>query len=243
MFLTIDKPGLPGYLVRVLTALWLFAAALPADAGTLHGRLTGGAGDLSELVVSLEEGPSLPPVEATAADRNMYQRRKQFSPKVTAVRAGTPLRFENQDDVFHNVFSLDKRNPFDLGLYKGSTRFADDKRTPADGGEPAVTFSTAGAYPVFCNIHPDMTGTVFVLDHGYFARAGKDGAFELPVPDSGVVTLLVQGPSLAKPVRQSVTLPVEGIVEVGVRGKRFALTKPHSRKDGSQYGGAYGGRE
>lgn len=226
----------------MLLALWLFTAALPADAGTLRGRLTGSAGDYSELVVSIEEGPGLPDVEAAGGDRSMNQLRRQFSPRVSAVRAGKPLLFENLDDVFHNVFSLDKRNPFDLGLYRGKKRFAEDRRTPAEGAEPTVAFSSAGAYPVFCNIHPDMSGTVYAFDHGYFARADKDGLFELPAPDSGKVTLVVEGPALAKPVRLAVELPRDERVKIALRGKRFRLKAPHSRKDGTEYGGAYGNR-
>ncbi|MBI4346135.1 MAG: hypothetical protein HY553_04730 [Elusimicrobia bacterium] len=219
----------------------LAGLATASEAGTLRGRLTGATKGLDELVVSLAEGATLPPAPFKG-DGAMNQLRKRFSPAVVAVATGAAVRFENLDDVFHNVFSLDKRNPFDLGLYKGERRFAEDRRTPAKGAEPAVSFSAAGAYPVFCNIHPDMAGTVYAFDHGYFARADRDGLFELPAPDSGKVTLVVEGPALPQPVRVSVELPRDERLEVPIKPKRLRLNQPHSRKDGSEYGGAYGSR-
>lgn len=212
-----------------------------ADAGTLRGRLTGATKGLDELVVSLAEGPSLHLRGEGGGDPAMNQLNKRFSPAVIAVAAGVPVRFENLDDVFHNVFSLDKRNPFDLGLYKGKRRFSEDRRTPVEGAEPSVVFSSAGAYPVFCNIHPDMAGTVYAFNHPYFTRADRDGLFSLPAPESGTVTLVVEGPALAEPVRLKVRLPTEERLEVPIKPKRLRLSKPHSRKDGSEYGG-YGSR-
>lgn len=217
----------------------LASAALGAE---LRGRVAAsGVRGLEELVVELVEGAGLPAL-APGARASMNQVRRQFSPRVVAVRAGDSVRFDNLDDVFHNVFSLDRRNPFDLGLYKGKKRFAEDRRAPDEAGEPAVRFSAAGVYPVFCNIHPDMSGLVYVFDHGYFARVDKDGLFLLPVPESGRVTLRVAGAPLAAPVERAVALPHEGVLEVPVKLKRLRLDAPHSRKDGSEYGGAYGGR-
>lgn len=213
-----------------------------ARAGELRGRVlpSGGPG-VGELVVELVEGPALAAL-STAGVQAMSQVRRQFAPRVVAVRAGEPVRFDNLDDVFHNVFSLDKRNPFDLGLYKGKRRFAEDRRTPEDAGEPLVRFKAAGVYPVFCNIHPDMSGLVYVFEHGYFARVDAEGLFVLPAPESGRVTLKVHGAPLSAPVQRVVELPSAGPLEVAVKLKRMRLQAPHARKDGSDYGGAYGGR-
>lgn len=221
---------------------FLLGLASQALGAELRGRVVSAGGrGLDELVVELVEGGGLAALPA-GPQPAMNQVRRRFSPRVVAVRAGEPVRFENLDDVFHNVFSLDKRNPFDLGLYKGRRRFAEDRRTPEEAGEPAVRFAAAGVYPVFCNIHPDMAGLVYVFDHGYFARVDKDGLFVLPVPESGKVTLRVAGAALASPAERAVTLPHDGVAEVAVKLKRLRLDAPHSRKDGSDYGGSYGSR-
>lgn len=226
---------------RLFLAIFAVVAA-HAEAGELRGRVVAsGGGGVSELVVELVEGPTLPAL-STGGVQAMSQVRRQFAPRVVAVRAGEPVRFDNLDDVFHNVFSLDKRNPFDLGLYKGKRRFAEDKRTPEDVGEPLVRFSAAGVYPVFCNIHPDMSGLVYVFDHGYFARVDAEGVFALPAPETGKVTLKVHGAPLSGPFERVVELPSSGALELAVKLKRMRLQAPHARKDGSDYGGAYGGR-
>ena len=172
----------------------------------------------------------------------MNQVRRDFSPRVLAVRRGEVVRFENLDSVFHNVFSLDKRNPFDLGLYKGLKRFAEDGRTVlGDGSAPAQKFAAEGKFLVFCNIHPDMVGVIHVIPHGYFAQADKDGLFDLPAPATGTVTLLADGPRLSQPASLAVDLgSAPALLEFPLRLKRLTVKPPHSRKDGRDYGG-YGG--
>jgi hypothetical protein len=75
--------------------------------------------------------------------------------------------FPNHDPFFHNVFSLFEGKRFDLGLYEaGSTR--------------TVLFDRAGICYTFCNIHPQMSAVVIVVDTPYFAVSDARGEIAIP---------------------------------------------------------------
>lgn len=93
----------------------------------------------------------------------VVQQGKRFQPHVLAVPVGSFVDFPNMDPIFHNVFSLFDGKRFDLGLYEaGTTR--------------GVTFSRAGVCYVFCNIHPEMSAVVVVVDSPYFTTSTATGA-------------------------------------------------------------------
>jgi len=97
------------------------------------------------------------------------QKNKTFQPRVLAVPVGSAVDFPNNDGIFHNVFSLSGPQPFDLGLYRaGETRVR--------------TFTAAGTYRVFCNIHPQMTAIIVVAPGAFTALAAPDGRFTLDLP-------------------------------------------------------------
>lgn len=97
----------------------------------------------------------------------LVQKNKQFTPHVTAVEVGSVVDFPNHDPFFHNVFSLFNGKRFDLGLYEaGSTR--------------SVHFDRAGICYIFCNIHPQMSAIVVVVDTPYFAVTNKLGDVAIP---------------------------------------------------------------
>ena len=122
--------------------------------------------DFSGVVVSLQplNGASPPPA---AARVTMLQKEKRFQPHVLAIRAGTVVDFPNLDPIFHNAFSNYSGQIFDIGLYKpGSSR--------------AVTFSKPGIVRVFCNIHPNMSAVIAVMESPWFSVTGHDGSFRIP---------------------------------------------------------------
>jgi plastocyanin len=99
----------------------------------------------------------------------LVQKNKAFQPHILAVSIGSTVSFPNDDPIFHNVFSLSAPQPFDLGLYRsGETR--------------TRTFSNAGTYRVFCNIHPQMSALVVVVSTPHITTAGADGRFTLTLP-------------------------------------------------------------
>lgn len=227
--------------MRTLAALAAVAlCAVPARAEGLRGRLIPARpADLEGTVVWVEEGAGLPPLPSSPATRAMSQINKRFSPRALAVRAGDRVDFENLDNVFHNVFSLDKEGRFDLGLFKGKRHFAADLKTELkDPGSTIQPFPKSGRFHVFCNIHPDMEGAVFVFSHGYFAQSDREGLFALPPLPPGSYTVGVDGPLLPKPIRTPVRVDAGTVLlEVPLAAARRAAppVAEHPRKDGTPY--------
>ncbi len=91
-------------------------------------------------------------------------REKTFEPHVAVVPLNSPVSFPNHDDIMHNVFSLSKGNRFDLGLYK-------------NGAKKDFSFATPGLVRIYCNIHPQMSAFLQVMENPYFAWATPDGGF------------------------------------------------------------------
>lgn len=150
----------------------LLAAVGQAAAAGVTGTVTvvdasGPRASAAGVVVWLEGGPSAPGRPAGAGGPyQMRSQNKQFTPRVLAVPVGTEVDFPNADPIFHNVFSVSKTKPFDLGLYKS-------------GKSSAVTFDAAGLVRVYCNIHPTMVGFIHVFAVPHFALVGDDGRFQL----------------------------------------------------------------
>lgn len=103
---------------------------------------------------------------------------RQFSPAVLPLVRGTTVDFFNDDSIFHNVFSLSIPRTFDLGIYP-------------EGTSKLVTFPESGLVKLYCNIHPQMTSTILVLNNDLFASTGPDGRFRIENVPGGKITLRV----------------------------------------------------
>jgi len=96
----------------------------------------------------------------------MLQEHKHFQPHVLAVPVGSVIDFPNLDPFLHNVFSMFEGKRFDLGLYEAGTSHS-------------VTFDSPGICYIFCNIHPEMSAAVVVIDSPYFATSNRAGQFSI----------------------------------------------------------------
>jgi plastocyanin/truncated hemoglobin YjbI len=96
--------------------------------------------------------------------RVIEQRDKIFAPHVMAVPVGSTVSFPNFDQVFHNVFSLSRSKPFDLGMYK-------------TGEQREVKFDKAGIVRLGCNIHANMSAYLIVVDAPHYVVTERDGSF------------------------------------------------------------------
>jgi plastocyanin len=74
-----------------------------------------------------------------------------FSPADITVKKGTTVAWTNQDSVTHTV-TEDDGQP---GPASGAL---------ANGQRYAYTYNTAGTFKYHCTIHPNMTGTVTVIE-------------------------------------------------------------------------------
>jgi plastocyanin len=178
-----------GACLVVLAALaslaWPPASRLHAQSAPFTGTVTvagkGGAvadrGDIAVWLTPLDQAPrgAMPGARRRVT---IAQQDKRFDPHVVVVPVGATVDFPNLDPFFHNVFSLFDGKRFDLGLYEG-------------GSSRSVTFPRAGVCYIFCNIHPDMSAVVIVVDSPYYATTSRTGAFSIPSVPAGRYQLSV----------------------------------------------------
>lgn len=124
-----------------------------------------------------------------------------FSPHILPVMVGTWVEWPNNDDIYHNVFSMSDAKSFDLGLYKGKDP---DKR---------VLFDKPGRVDVFCSIHKDMNCVVLVLENPYFASTDENGNYKIPGVPPGTYKLKAWHERLPADERE-ITVPTNGEVKV-----------------------------
>jgi len=178
--------------LALLVILWSsasFSFAQAEHAGpTISGKVTildykgKPKSDHSGVVVFLDNLPASSPSAAQPAAPRMRQINKSFDPKVLPIAVGTTVEFPNDDNVFHNVFSLSKTKPFDLGIY-------------AQNSSKSVVFDQPGLVKVYCNIHPQMIGYILVLANPYFTTTDEDGHFILENAPVGLATIRTWYPS------------------------------------------------
>jgi plastocyanin len=99
------------------------------------------------------------PLPAASADLAIHQTAKTFVPSLLVIPAGASVRFPNDDEFYHSVYSLSPSNPFDLGLYD-------------TGPGKSVEFDATGVVEVHCHVHGSMHATIVVVD-GPFATTTK----------------------------------------------------------------------
>jgi len=147
---------------------------------------------------------------------------RAFAPHVRVVTPGSKVEFPNQDPFSHNIFSSTPGQVFDLGLY-GSGRSKD------------AVFRRAGAYPVYCNIHPRMVSFVVVSPSPWYAQAGNDGRWSIEGVPAGEYVLTVWH-ERAPVATQPITVPATGVPDIATtldaRGYRF---QEHKNKFGREY--------
>jgi len=128
--------------------------------------------ELRDFVVSIEgpvgtNGTVAPTNPVVVNTTRIKQEGAMFTPHVLPIVVGTTVRWPNNDEIFHNVFSVSDTTNFDLGLYKGDPQ---DKR---------VTFNKVGRGDIFCSIHANMHCIVLVLENPYFAIADERNHYSI----------------------------------------------------------------
>jgi plastocyanin len=168
-----------------------------ADLGTPAGR---DVPDLLRSVVYLESAPRGAFETSEGGRAVMDQRNETFVPHVLAITTGTTVDFPNSDKFYHNVFSLSKTRPFDLGRY-------------AAGNSRPIRFDRAGIIRVFCDIHSHMNAYILVFSHPFFAMTDAEGRYRIenvPPGTYGVIAWNEGTSSEARPI----TVPDGGVAEL-----------------------------
>jgi plastocyanin len=137
---------------------------------------------------------------AQVSTSHVAQHNAMFSPHVLPVMVGTTVEWPNNDDIYHNVFSVSDVTNFDLGLYKGNPP---DKR---------VTFAKLGREDVYCSIHTDMHCIVLVLENPYFATTDENGNYKIANVPPGTYKLKAWHDRLP-PDEREIVVPADGEVK------------------------------
>jgi len=207
--------------------LWIAAlAAAGAQAGSITGSVRGvaptGGGEaggggaydsrrykfaekidydrLRDFVIYIDQPM---PASATAAPLRAAittQRDASFEPHVLPVAMGTTVRWPNEDDIYHNVYSTSDPKQFDLGFYKKEK-------------VPELLFDQAGRVDVFCAIHTKMHCIILVVPNTYFATADAKGHFTIRNVPPGTYKVRAWHERLPSQTKE-VVVPAEGDVTV-----------------------------
>lgn len=206
-------------------ATWLIAGLLlpvGAQADVLTGVVTTKvrAGTPAAAVVVYAEPLSGAAPVRDAKPVTLSQKNKAFSPRVLGVPVGTVVSFPNDDDIFHNVFSLSPGHAFDLGLYRA-------------GASKSRTFAAPGLVRVFCNIHPQMTALVVAVATPWIAAAATDGAWRLELPPGRYKVTAIS--ERAAPVTAEVTVAGATTAAPMALDESVFASAPHTNKFGKPY--------
>ncbi len=132
----------------------------------------------------------------------LQQKNKTFIPHVLVVTKGSTIRFVNDDDFEHNVYSVTEPGAFDIGRYRGKVR--------------EDVFNDVNALEIFCGLHPRMNGYVVVAPNNFFDQADTSGKFKISGVPAGTYQLRVWHPradaktfTVKVPATGSVTQDVE----------------------------------
>ena len=175
----------------------------------------------------MDSAAPVPRPQVESSRPKLIQKNKAFDPHILVVQVGSEVDFPNHDPFFHNVFSLFNGKRFDLGLYEaGSTR--------------GVHFDRPGICYIFCNIHPQMSAVVVVVNTPYFAVSDARGQVSIPGVSPGRYELNLWeehcSPKTLKQLSRQITLGegASSLANVHVQETDEPATA-HLNKYGKQY--------
>jgi len=172
--------------------LFLACTALPATLALAACASIQGGAEIAAPETARSNAPAVIAVYATRADGSplgdalVYARPSQaasppapattpavldilarhFEPELLAVRAGTTVTIENNDDVTHDVYSFSDARPFSVHLAVGAR-------------QALPVFARGGVVVVGCKVHGDMLGYIYVTDAPYFGKTDSRGYLRL----------------------------------------------------------------
>ncbi|HRI43620.1 MAG TPA: carboxypeptidase regulatory-like domain-containing protein [Fimbriimonadaceae bacterium] len=141
---------------------------------TVEGTVVLSKKPAANAVVTLEGNERAKPISGA----KLSQKGKVFRPHVLVVTVGSKVEFPNDDTIYHNVFAHFKAKKFDLGMYpRGSSK--------------SVTFDNPGLVSILCNVHPEMSAYIMVVDTPYYATTDRTGKFRIANVKPGEYTVKV----------------------------------------------------
>ncbi|MBU2970558.1 hypothetical protein KO527_14480 [Pseudoalteromonas sp. C2R02] len=111
------------------------------------------------------------------------QNNKKFTPYIAVLQKGQKIKFKNQDDVTHHIYSVSGKNRFDFKVKAGEHN-------------NNIDISAVGEVAMGCNIHDWMSGYVLVVDTPYFNKTTSTGISNFENIPSGNYKLTIWHPQL-----------------------------------------------
>ena len=180
----------------VIASLSIMCLSSLGRASELKGKVNAvGLRSAENIAVYIDSVPGktfTPPTAHITVD----QTHLSFAPHVVVIQQGTTVEFKNDDNVGHNVYwpaiHHDKKLAHNMGTWP-------------QGLSKPFTFTEVGDVPLLCNVHPEMSGYIFVVPTPYFAVTDKDGNFVIKDVPPGQYTVKT-GSENGKPATQTVTV-------------------------------------
>jgi plastocyanin len=174
-----------------------FARRRPTwEAGSTEAANNG----MRNVIVYLANDPSLKPAPLPPEKPIVNQQDLEIQPGFLLVPVGTTVRFPNNDEVYHNLFSVSSAKRFDLGRY-------------GQGKEKEITFDKQGDVRIFCDIHPHMNAIIFIVPNEHYSMTGADGSFKLESVPAGEYDLRVWHETMGEQSKR-VSVPEQGVTSV-----------------------------
>lgn len=135
--------------IAIVIGSFIIAGAIVATQ-VLSGKMNiGDLGD-GEGFGNSGQDPAAPiPANATIVSIVADAGSNSYSPNLVEVKVGETVTWVNDDSTVHTATSND-------GTFNSDVLFREQSFS--------YTFDKAGEYPYFCDIHPDMVGTVIVTE-------------------------------------------------------------------------------
>ena len=184
----------------------LLGAALSAHAATLTAMTTdkSNAAMADVIIYATPIGVTAPPVVTNTDPVTISQEGMQFSPYVTAVRAGTAIRFPNYDRIEHHVKSFSPAKQFEIKVYESGT-------------PPPVVFDKPGIVVIYCLLHEWMRAYILVTDTPYTAKTDLTGTGSINGLKEGMYEIRAWHPDMGNvkpPLMQTIKVSEKGITPV-----------------------------
>jgi plastocyanin len=111
------------------------------------------------------------------------QQNKSFIPYISVMQLGSNVKFNNQDNITHHIYSPVGDNKFSVKIRSGQQVVKND-------------FNKAGEVSMGCNIHDWMSGYMLIVDTPFFAKSDKSGNTEMVINKSGQYNVVVWHPQM-----------------------------------------------
>ena len=153
--------------MRKVTATALVFLLWPMSALATNLSLTITTSDsnapVAGAVVYLDRADEVAPISA-----EIYQKDREFHPKILILPVGSQVEFPNRDNTQHHVYSFSPAKTFNIELYAGRP-------------QAPVLFDQPGIVELGCNIHDHMQAFIIVSQTTAIGQTDANGRATLPV--------------------------------------------------------------